>query len=268
MPDVGNGGVSSAILAALHGDSKLEIICAAAAGPPIIYSFDGKEYGRIKNNFFISVPLTNLSIGDMNNNGTLDIVFGGIKPSQALPSALYKGVMMPVHKYIYAFNGNDFKDIRKSEWEIDDWQFFQDMPIASIEGNDKYAVGGSGLYLLRAYNANGKEAGGWPKFVGGWVIASPAVGDADNDGKTDIVAATREGNLFLWHTNGKYCSKNIDWKKFHHDEMNTGNYNTRLNIQKCDKGCGCGSTSNNVKGDLALIGLILAYLGYRKYRKS
>ena len=37
-----------------------------------------------------------------------------------------------------------------------------------------------------------------------------------------MVASTRNGWLFAWHTRGK--AQRIDWDSFHHDNRNTGNY--------------------------------------------
>ncbi len=44
----------------------------------------------------------------------------------------------------------------------------------------------------------GSIAEGWPKFTGGWMQATPAVGDADGDGDLDITTLTREG----WSSSG------------------------------------------------------------------
>ncbi len=49
---------------------------------------------------------------------------------------------------------------------------------------------------LRARRASSPR--GWPKFTGGWMQATPAVGDADGDGDLDVTTLTREGWSFLW----------------------------------------------------------------------
>jgi hypothetical protein len=69
------------------------------------------------------------------------------------------------------------------------------------------------------------EAPGWPKFTGGWIESTPAVGDANGDGKLDVAALTREGWSFLWRTAVPACGDSNDqWWTFHHDERNTANY--------------------------------------------
>ena len=84
---------------------------------------------------------------------------------------------------------------------------------------------GTGLYQLHAYGPTGAEAPGWPKFTGGWIESTPAVGDADGDGKLDVAGVTREGWSFLWRTGVSACDDSNDqWWTFHHDERSTANY--------------------------------------------
>jgi hypothetical protein len=85
---------------------------------------------------------------------------------------------------------------------------------------------GTGLYYLRDINAAGVEGTGFPKFTGGWLFATPAVGDVDGDGKLEITAMTREGNMFLWDTDSPACGTNDEWWTSRHDEWNTGAYGT------------------------------------------
>jgi hypothetical protein len=52
--------------------------------------------------------------------------------------------------------------------------------------------------LLHAFKTDGGEAPGFPKFTGGWIFSTPAVGDLDGDGQRELVTVTREGFLFAW----------------------------------------------------------------------
>ena len=85
-----------------------------------------------------------------------------------------------------------------------------------IEGGDSS--------VLHAFSAGtGDQAAGFPKFTSGWVVFGPATGDLDSDGKTEVVAMTREGYLAAWKTDGT-AAGNDEWWNYRHDERNTAEY--------------------------------------------
>ena len=109
---------------------------------------------------------------------------------------------------------------------VNDLQFFGAPIVADIDGDGKpEAIEGSGVSDLHAFNGDGSEPDGWPKFTAGWRIGAAGVGDIDGDGRLEVVATTREGLLFAWRTAGDECG-NIPWRQWHHDAWGTGNYHT------------------------------------------
>jgi hypothetical protein len=86
---------------------------------------------------------------------------------------------------------------------MEDLMIFARPLAADVDGDGLLEVlMGSGGYLLHAFRAAGGEAAGFPKFTGGWTFSAPAVGDADGDGRPDLVSVTREGYLFAWELPG------------------------------------------------------------------
>jgi hypothetical protein len=107
---------------------------------------------------------------------------------------------------------------------MNDMQFLTAPSVGDIDGDGlPEALEGSDVYDVHAFNLAGVEPQGWPKFTGGWLAATPAIGDVDGDGYLNVVTITREGYLFVWRATGSACS-NVPWRKSHHDEWNTGNY--------------------------------------------
>jgi hypothetical protein len=109
----------------------------------------------------------------------------------------------------------------------DDFQLLSQASIARVAGSgpSRQALVGTGLYQLHAYGPGGLDAAGWPKFTGGWMQATPAVGDADGDGQLEVSTVTREGWSFTWDTGIGACGgSNDEWWSFHHDEHSTNNY--------------------------------------------
>lgn len=131
--------------------------------------------------------------------------------------------------------------------QIEDVQFLASPAVADISGDGMpEALMVSAGYLMHAWDATGKEAEGFPKMTGNWILGSPALGDIDGDGLLDVAVTTREGWLFVWGTQGRADQK-IEWASIHHDAQNTGNYHHPIPTQQGpqvvepeQRSCGCG----------------------------
>ncbi len=117
----------------------------------------------------------------------------------------------------------------------DDFQLLSQASISRVAGTGpgRHVLVGTGLYQLHAYGTGGLDPEGWPKFHGGWMQATPSVGDVDGDGDLDISSVTREGWSFLWDSGDPSASgdgvdacdgSNDEWWTYHHDEHSTNNY--------------------------------------------
>ena len=96
--------------------------------------------------------------------------------------------------------------------------------IADIDGDGRPDVlEGGDSSALHGFGPGGAQAQGFPKFTTGWVVYAPVTGDLAGDGRTDVVAMTREGYLFSWRTRGR-ADGNREWWSFRHDERNTARY--------------------------------------------
>jgi hypothetical protein len=240
------------------------------------------------------------SLGDMDLDGTLDVVASGGSLSLAANlAAKGSATTKPAQFLLGMWSGKTGKMMPGAPVPLEDFTFVNNLAIADITGDGfPEVLTGTGAYLVRAVDACGREAKGWPKNTGQWVMATVSVGDLDGDSSLEAVVSTRAGWLFAWHTQGKTDGV-IQWEGFHHDAQNTGNYATKLtqgvpfkDSGKLDCGAsssgnggpapaatsagdatdasgGCGVAGNGSSGAAAgLVGLALAGLLSRRRRAS
>ena len=96
--------------------------------------------------------------------------------------------------------------------------------VADVDGDASGdVVDGGDSNAMHAFGASGAQAGGFPKFTSGWSVFSPSAGDVLGDGRTHLVATSREGYLYVWSTAGT-AAGNTEWWRWQHDERNSGRY--------------------------------------------
>jgi hypothetical protein len=247
LPTVAAGVPGAPALADLDGSGKLTVAIFGAVGPVLLLDADGNPtLGRtlgVPNvlavdfpNSFPDVPGTAGSpdapfFGAL-GSGAFGDLDGDGKPEYVAPTG---GIRTLID--IAAPGSQEFGDHQVSAWNprtgavlpafprvVDDMQFLSSPGLADVDGDGHADVlQGSGGYLVRAYRSDGTTPAGWPKFTHGWIIPSPTAGDVDGDGKIEIVAATREGNLYVWDTPAPATDAAIPWQGFGRDRRNSGN---------------------------------------------
>jgi hypothetical protein len=224
--------------AAVHdvdGDGNDEVTVSAGTGQAKLVDGDGsviRTYatgGQPGENFDPTIVL-NLadypSVGDLSGEGNPVVIKGGLTLNGVI-NLLAVNQNLHFNHVVQAWDPDSGQYLPGYPVATDDFQLVTQPSIAKVGGGGKarQALVGTGLYQLHAYGENGAEPDGWPKFVGGWLFATPSVGDVDGNGKLDVTTLTREGWSFLWRTNVDACGgSNGEWWTFHHDEHSTANY--------------------------------------------
>lgn len=217
-----------------NGDDEVSVSAATSVMPGGARLVDGdgttiSSYENGQANSPDQGPILNLadysSVGDILGAGKPAVVKGGLTVNGAA-NLLAVNQNLPFSHVEQAWDPTTGAPLPGFPRATDDFQLLSEASIARVGGSapGAQALVGTGLYQLHAYGAGGVEPAGWPKFTAGWLQVTPAVGDADGDGKLEVAAVTREGWSFLWNTDVRACGTNDEWWTFHHDERSSSNY--------------------------------------------
>ena len=158
------------------------------------------------------------ALADMNRDGYLDIVEAGTDGGIYVYDR--NGAIVP------PWNGVRFSSLTSSACE-------SSPVVADINGDGwpDIVVGGEDATLTGLSGADGSVLPGFPIPLGGEVRGTPALCDCDGDGKSEIVLADWDGNLYMWDYNAPFSPGGPPpWPQFHHDARHTGYYNAPITL--------------------------------------
>ncbi len=252
LPLVGTGSNGPPALADIDGDGDVEIATMSSVGPAYVFDGDGTSvFGRAETGEDLQLPSEPFGAGSDSVDSPVFGAFGAVvmvelagvgqgfhvlAPVAGLGKLIdnqIAGRQFPAENQLAAWHvsGPGGAAVAPTHVEafprqVTDLQFIAGPAVADISGDGMpEAIEGSGVYDFHAFDINGNEPVGWPKFTNGWMVGTSAVGDIDGDGLLEVAAVTREGNLFVWNTLGDECGP-ILWRRYHHDEWGTGNYHS------------------------------------------
>ncbi len=245
LPTIGDGVTTSPALADVSGTGTLDVVTGATAGPIYVLRPDGtsaqgtSSAGLPEVTSFLptgslpasSVGILNLPIpalgspvvAPLGQSAALSIVAPAGSVGRLLDE-LEPGDQSPHQNQVVAWTAATGAVRAGFPAPMNDLQFETQPLVADVgpPGTGSDVVGVSGLYDLRAYEADGTPVPGFPKFTGGWVLFGPVVG-AWGPGDQVLAVGTRSGELLAWHTDEPACASPGPWPQVHHDAANTQN---------------------------------------------
>jgi hypothetical protein len=158
------------------------------------------------------------AIADMNNDGFADIVMMGTN------GGVY--VLKRDGQLLFPWGNIRYTALTSSASE-------SSPVVADINGDglpDVVCGGEEGLL----YAFSGLDAStlpGFPIKLAGEIRGAPALGDIDRDGKTEIMLAGWDRNLYIWDYDFTFSpGRPAPWPQFHHDARHTGFASAPLNV--------------------------------------
>jgi MYXO-CTERM domain-containing protein len=277
---VGRGHPTSAAVVDVNNDGIDEVITSGLGGypaifpdtsrnpdvPNMVYASDG--FGPLSNSHegVVLAMMNSPTVADLDGDGKPDII-------QGLVGAGIAGlVSQGGHRFKFEHVVGAW-DIASGTFHdgfpavVEDFQILQNFPVADVDGDgNAEALVATAGYFIHALRSDGSSPDHWPKFTGGFTLATPALGDIDGDGNLELAAITRDGNLFLWSLQGRMDS--VQWAGFKHDSAGTGNrrlveLNTPAKDPPVDCGCSTTHTQSPSLGTWALMALVALLLGRR-----
>ncbi|MDI6840198.1 MAG: C25 family cysteine peptidase [bacterium] len=219
-----NGIVATPGVADITGDQRLEIIQPIDGWGIVVFDCEGNI---IRQNLFTSLAYSSPAIGDIDRDGSLDIIVG-------------------LGSMLYAFTDNGETELTE-KWAIGthpDWDVTSSPALADFN-NDGYleivfGASTSSRFWESSLSPEGKiyilDHNGTilacKETIGGMVEGSnPTIADINRDGKLEIVVGTVISRAFtdaleVFQIPDFNCAtiSQVEWPMFHHDIWHTGRY--------------------------------------------
>jgi hypothetical protein len=156
-------------------------------------------------------------LGDVDRNGSLEIVCGGLYNDSRQYIFRNDGTVMPGWPQFFATNIEGTAILANVD------------ASASMEvlNGDNFTVNGS----FFGFTLDGSQAANFPLIMGGAMsVNSAAVGDVDRNGTMEIALVNGNGTVNLWATSRPFDTTKVEWGTFYHDNYRTNNYHFRPRV--------------------------------------
>jgi len=213
VPFVGEGAAMSPIVADVDRDGRPEVVLSGTVACPHLYEHDGRRSVQYycgktgwdspaTDDWMAITYVSNPTFGDFDQDGDLEVISALSGLSYLAPLAA--STWQPYQDHVVGM-----WDARTGEsvpgWPvvIEDLPAFMKPAAADVNGDGfPEVLVSSGGYVVHAFDLNGVDVAGWPKFTGGFLMSAIAAGDVTGDGRNEVALITNEGFLYIWKTNG------------------------------------------------------------------
>ncbi|MEO0157831.1 MAG: VCBS repeat-containing protein [candidate division WOR-3 bacterium] len=172
------------LLADINGDGMKEVLVGTGSGL-YAYDYQGTQLWYYPTGSYRVMQRP--SVGDLDGDGDIEIAFVGTTNSSGYLYVVdHLGANLP--GWPKAVGDNPFSPVM---WDLDG-----NGDLEIILGQRAFSSG-----RVDVWHHTGTAYGGWPKTLDYMCVATPSVGDLDQDGTYEIVAVSYY-SLYIWDSNG------------------------------------------------------------------
>lgn len=200
-----DGFYATPVIADVNGDGRNDIVAPSYDHTVYAWSWGGTLLWR---SYLYDTLWSSPAAVDIDKNGTTEIVLGG---------DIYAGnpLGLPQGGLLWVLNGRNGTRFPGYPRSLPGQTIWSSPAIADLDGDTRMDVvvgtgnngpfgDGSAARRLWAFTlADRRDLPGWPAAMPGRVVGQPAVGDIDNDGRLEVVAASEGGYLTAVEHDGR-----------------------------------------------------------------
>jgi hypothetical protein len=216
IPEAGKAGgfFGTPVVTDLNGDGRLDLV--ATSWSQWVYAWTISTGAPLPGfrMFVYDTIWSSPVVADLEGDGSKELIFGG--DMDAYPGAPYpRGGML----WVVKANGRPKTGFPK---HVSDQVIWSTPAVVDLDGDGMLdIVVGTGLNFgathggnrVLAFDHTGRALAGWPRATFGQVMASPAVGDLDGDGRPEVAVLSEGGRVHVFAADGsprwERCADNL-----------------------------------------------------------
>lgn len=192
--------VSTPALGDLDNDGKMEIVFGGGDQRIHALRSDGTPLPGWPR-FVRDIPVSSPALADLNNDGRLEVIIGVDVHQEGAPFNTSNGGALYVFQSDGTFLPGWPQFIGQAIWSspaVGDLDNDGNLEIA--HGTSEVWPNTNAGYKVYVWDKAGNLK--WTGSTSGYVLASPALGDLNGDGKLEVVAGANDGKLYSWNSTG------------------------------------------------------------------
>jgi len=200
--------------------NEKQFVSAALENSNTEFTVYNLQEDEVKNTFVVDSIVSQFSVGDIDGNGTIDVVHN----SKTKLSA-------------NNLNGNSLINFPIDPILVNGEELVGTPVIVDLSGQgDVIIIVGTNKGQITAFDKDGKRAEGFPFSAGGEFSESPIVLQMDDDSHLELAAVSNSANISVWEIPGSNSGSKIIWGLSNLNSQNNALFQDIYVVQQVGRG--------------------------------